>query len=148
MRRWLNMLFVLVLLPPSGSRAVEAPRVPVPQLRIIAHPSNPATSIDRKFLAAAFLKKATLWPDDRVIRPVDAAAQAPVRRAFSDVVLQRSVDSVKSYWQQVIFAGHGVPPPELATDAEIVGYVLRTPGGIGYVSAAADIDGAKVLQVR
>jgi len=36
----------------------------------------------------------------------------------------------------------------LASDAEVVAYVTKTKGAIGYVSAAASTDGAKVLAVK
>lgn len=148
MREWLHAIVVLVLLLPLHAYGAERAVAAVAPLRVIVHPSNPASSVERSFLAAAFLKKTTRWPDDRVIRPVDEVAKASVRHVFSESVLQRTVESVKSYWRQIIFSGRGVPPPEFASDAEVVEYVLRNPGGIGYVSGAANIDGAKILQVR
>ena len=48
---------------------------------VIVHPGNPVTSVDRKFLADAFLKKVTRWPDERVIRPADLAAPSQARTA-------------------------------------------------------------------
>jgi hypothetical protein len=71
-----------------------------------------------------------------------------VRRRFSDEVLHRSVSEVKSYWQQRIFSGRDVPPPELDTDDQVVTYVLRHAGAVGYVSAEAALNGTKVLEVR
>jgi hypothetical protein len=58
------------------------------------------------------------------------------------------VQAVKSYWQQVIFSGRGVPPPELESDEAVIRYVLRFPGAVGYVSGTADVRGVKVLAVR
>jgi hypothetical protein len=62
--------------------------------------------------------------------------------------LNRSVTAVRSYWQQVIFAGRDVPPPELPGDARVLEYVRQHSGGVGYVSVTADTAGAKVLAVR
>src|SRR5437773_1278170 len=110
--------------------------------RLITHPANPATSVGRKFLGDAFLKKVTRWPDDQAIRPVDLDPDSPVRKRFSEEVLGRSVAAVKSYWQQIIFSGRDIPPPELDSDEDIIQYVLKHPGAVGYVSAGANIGAA------
>ena len=59
----------------------------------------------------------------------------------------RSVAAVKSYWQQMVFSGRGVPPPELDTEAQVVSFVLRNPGSVGYVSVGTSLHGARTLAV-
>jgi ABC-type phosphate transport system substrate-binding protein len=115
---------------------------------IIVNSANPSSNAERRFLADAFLKKVTRWPNGEVIKPVDLGASSSVRRAFSDEVVGRNVEAVKSYWQQVIFSGHDVPPPELDSDDDVVRYVLKHPGAVGYVSPNANLAGAKILSVR
>ncbi|MGD0528183.1 MAG: hypothetical protein ABSE49_23820, partial [Polyangiaceae bacterium] len=121
---------------------------PPPPYLIIVHPRNATTSVDRKFLEDAFLKKITAWPNDDVIRPADLAPDSPTRRAFTREVLNRSVEAVKGYWQQRIFSGRDVPPPEFQRDDEVVQFVLKHEGGIGYVSGTANVDGCRVVAVR
>src|SRR5262249_53583096 len=108
----------------------------------------PTTSVTRKFLSDAFLKKATRWPQDEPIRPVDLGPDAPARQRFSEDVHGRSVGAVKSYWQQVLFSGRDLPPPEFDGDDEVVQYVLKHPGAVGYVSGTATLGSARVLGVR
>jgi hypothetical protein len=115
--------------------------------RVIIHPRNPAVSAERTFVADAFLKKTTRWRHGEPIRPVDLRDSTP-RRKFSETVLTRSVAAVRSYWQQQIFSGRGIPPPELDGDEAVIKFVMRNPGAIGYVSGHADLAEVKVLQVR
>ena len=120
-----------------------------PRYQVIVHPSNRTTTVDRRFLEDAFLKKITRWPEnDAVIRPVDLSPSSPARRAFSDGVLNRSVEAVKGYWQQRIFSGRDVPPPELDSDEDVVRYVLKYEGAVGYISGGASPGGSKVVEVR
>ena len=114
---------------------------------VIVHPDNPISRLDRRFVRGAFFKKVVSWPGGRTIRPVDLDEHAQVRRQFSGQVLNRSVEAVKSYWQQLIFSGRGVPPPELAGDADVVEYVLRNREALGYVGAGTPIGGARVVAV-
>ena len=49
-------------------------------------------------------------------------------------MLKRSVAAVRSYWQQRIFSGRDVPPPEVDTENQVIKYVAGDPGALGYVS--------------
>jgi ABC-type phosphate transport system substrate-binding protein len=148
MRPAAPFLLTLVLTLVTLCATVLADASPAPPYVVIVNPQNPTTTLDASFVVDAFLKKITHWPDDEVIRPVDLVSTSPVRQTFSAEVLRRSVDAVKGYWQQRIFSGRDVPPPELETDDEVVRYVLKYPGAIGYVSARANLNGAKVVTVR
>jgi ABC-type phosphate transport system substrate-binding protein len=121
---------------------------PPPAYVIIVDPNNPVTSVERKFLEETFLKKITRWPNDDAMHPADLAPNSPVRRRFTEDVLNRSVEAVKGYWQQRIFSGRDVPPPEFGSDQEVVDYVLKHAGAVGYVSGAAELGPARVLTVR
>jgi ABC-type phosphate transport system substrate-binding protein len=116
--------------------------------RVIVNPSNPTASVERRFLADVFLKKATRWGDGEVVRPVDLTPDAPPRQRFSEEIVGRTVSAVKNYWQQQVFSGRDVPPPELDSDEDVVRFVLRYPAAVGYVSGSANLDRVKVLSVR
>jgi ABC-type phosphate transport system substrate-binding protein len=120
----------------------------VPDFLVIVHPDNPSTSLSRDALTDSFLKRTTRWADGETIRPVDQRSDSAVRRRFSDSVLQRSVAAVKSYWQQRIFSGRELPPPELESDEAVVSYVMKHRGALGYVSGAAKLERAKPVQVQ
>ena len=137
-------VFILIALA-AAAVAAEPPR---PAYVVIVHPANRVSRIDRKFLAEAFLRRATRWPDDTPIHPVDLGPDARARIRFSEDVLSRSVASVRSYWQQRIFSGQGLPPPELADDEAVVAYVLGHPEAVGYVAAGTALNGATVLEVN
>ncbi len=106
------------------------------------------TSVTRDFLSEAFLKKITRWKDGETIRPVDLRADSATRRKFSESVLKRSVAAVRSYWQQRIFSGRDIPPPELDSDDAVQGFVAKYPGAIGYVSGAAKLNGVRELTIK
>jgi ABC-type phosphate transport system substrate-binding protein len=142
-------LFAILLLAATVvCSTVFGQQRPVPVYRIIVNPGNPATSVDRSFLEDAFLKKITTWPGGDVIHPVDLAPDSPVRRKFTRDVLNRSVEAVKGYWQQRIFSGRDVPPPEMDSDDDVVRFVLKHEGGVGYVSGTAAIGDAKIVVVQ
>jgi hypothetical protein len=116
--------------------------------RVIVHPENKVTSVSREFLANAFLRNVRDWDNGVGIQPVDLAPNSPTREEFSQRILLRSVAAVRSYWQQRIFSGRGVPPPELESDAAIVRYVVGNRGAVGYVSKSTELGAARVVSVH
>jgi len=117
---------------------------------VIVNGHNPAKFAERAFIADAFLKKASRWSSGEVLRPGDLRPSSVARHAFSGAVLQRSVAAVRSYWQQCIFSGRDVPPPELDSDEAMLRYVAKYGGAVGYVSAATKLEGSnvKVIALR
>jgi ABC-type phosphate transport system substrate-binding protein len=80
--------------------------------------------------------------------PVDQTADSPVRRAFTKQIHQRTIASVQTWWQQQTFAGIGVAPPERGSDTEVLEYIRRYPGAIGYIRADAPVGSdIKVLDI-
>ncbi len=115
---------------------------------VIVNSSNSETSISKSDLSKIFSKRMSSFSNGVDAKPVDQTTDSSVRASFSDDVLNRSVSAMKNFWSQQLFSGAGVPPEELASDAAVVSYVASNPGGIGYVSAGADVSSVKVLSVE
>ena len=115
---------------------------------IIVRADCPIASAERAFIEQVFLKKITHWGNDEVIRPVDLTATSPVRQRFTEEMLGKSVEAVTSYWQQRIFSGRDLPPPEMANDEELIQYVQQHRGAIGYVANGTALGGLRILTVE
>jgi TonB family protein len=113
--------------------------------KVIVHPDNPVSALSNSQLSEIFLKKAKTWDDSTPIEPVDLSGEPDVRDAFSRDVHGRPMANVRSFWNQEVFSGRGVPPLELASSAAVVEYVAAHRGAIGYVSPQAVTEGVKVL---
>jgi hypothetical protein len=140
----LGLALVLGLLVDRSAARADA----LPDFRVIVQGENPATGFSRDFLTDAFLKRTTRWGNGDALRPVDQRSTSLVRQKFSDGVLRRSVAAVKNYWQQRIFSGRDLPPPELDSDEAVVNYVMSHRGALGYVSGSAKLDKAKPVVVQ
>jgi ABC-type phosphate transport system substrate-binding protein len=127
--------------------AAAAPAAAEDGFKVVVHPSNPADAISRTQLSQLFLKKSTHWPSGATVQPVEPADER-LRSRFADRVHGRSLNAVKSYFNQLIFSGRDVPPLERNDDDEVVSYVRQNPGAVGYVSPAAATGGAKVVQLK
>ena len=144
MKRYFGILLALAVL--CGSAAPAAAQEKESYV-VIVHPDNPAKSVSKKRVSRILLKEISKWDGGVSAQPVDLDSKSPVRLTFSKDVHGRSVSSIKNYWQRQIFSGDGVPPPEVPDDDAVIAFVATHPGGIGYVSAEASLDGVKVLDL-
>lgn len=115
---------------------------------LIVHPDNSVSEVSRDFLRDAFLKKATSWSDGATIRPIDLPSKVPARDRFTQDVIRKTPAQLKNYWNQQIFSGKGVPPPEADNVDQVIRYVLANPGAVGYLPAGTDPQGAKIIGIK
>jgi ABC-type phosphate transport system substrate-binding protein len=115
--------------------------------KVIVHPSNSTAQLSRLKIGEMFLKKAPRWADGIPVMPVEPPAKTPMRQRFTLEIYGKQVIAISAYWQQMIFSGKGIPPPEKSTDVDVVAYVRDTPGAIGYVWSGTDTSGVKVVSV-
>jgi len=117
-------------------------------LRVIVSASNAVSELPRERIADLFLKKVATWEDGKAALSVDQSMAFPLRARFSQQILGRLPSAVQKYWEERIFSGRGEPPPIKRSDAEVVEFVAKNVGAIGYVSEQAVLPpGVKVLRV-
>lgn len=115
-------------------------------LKIIANPSVRANSISMSELRSVFLLQRRTLKDGSSVEPV-LAKSTVTTNAFMRRYLNRDADEVHTYYQGLVFTGKGATPRQLNSETEIVAYVARTKGAIGYVSEDTNTDLVKVLVV-
>ena len=118
------------------------------EFKVIVNPENPIGSVDRDFLRDVYLKKSNEWGGGETIHPIDLASKYPARDRFTEHVIRKTPAQLRTYWNQQIFSGKGVPPPEAGTVADVIAYVLAHKGAIGYLPADADPGRAKMISIR
>ena len=75
------------------------------------------------------------------LMPVD---NSPAQAEFLSKVLKLEVDRYSTAWTKKSFREGLNPPPLKSGDAEVLDYVRRTPGAVGYVSKAPT--GVQIVQ--
>ena len=82
-----------------------------------------------------------------LVLPANARG-GPLRAQFLRTFVKQDEDAYQAYWTVRRFIGKGVPPREISTPGEMIGYVESTPGAIGYVEESDLQPGANVLVIR
>lgn len=127
----LSELALVVTILSSAADAAQ-PRTDAP-FQVIVNRANAVSSISRAELSALFMRRKRSWRDGTEVRPVEPA-RTRLRDEFSRAIHGKSVAYVTRYWHRVIFAGRGVPPEELPSDAAVIEFVKAHRGAIGYIA--------------
>ncbi|EGV28454.1 hypothetical protein ThidrDRAFT_3750 [Thiorhodococcus drewsii AZ1] len=67
------------------------------------------------------------------VTPINLPPGHPVRDRFLHLYLDQDEDAYTGYWTVRRYVGKGSPPYEVATPAEVLRFVSKTAGAIGYV---------------
>jgi ABC-type phosphate transport system substrate-binding protein len=117
-------------------------------VKVVGNPGTTPDIVSQRDLQRVFYKQTSKWPDGQPAEPLDQPRSSPLRKAFIEEVLGKTVAQVESHWQTQVFSGRSGPPAVLASDGDVLEYVRRTPGAVGYVSADGRVDEVKVITVR
>lgn len=84
----------------------------------------------------------------QALLPVNLAPGSQLRQRFLNDYLQQDEDRYIAYWTVRRYVGKGVPPRELSTVAEVIAYVLATPGAVAYLDDSEVPAGMNVVATR
>jgi ABC-type phosphate transport system substrate-binding protein len=125
-----------VLLAMGVSNGVQPAAVTGPLL-VVANADTPA--LDADTLQKIYLGK-VVEVGGRPVVPVNLAKGNSLRTAFMEQVLAQDDDKFIAYWTVRRYIGKGSPPREFATTQEQLEFLRKTPGAVGYVSDAGQIE--------
>lgn len=138
LQRWILAFLAAFALSTSRGAAAEG------GILVIANPRVPVASVSIQELAAIYLLRFTIWPDGQPIVPVNRRAGSTLRKRFSRIVLKQPPLALANYWTQMYYEGKN-PPLILGSDRDVVLFVRKVPGAIGYVHTGVATEGTKIL---
>jgi len=117
------------------------------EVKVIANAGVTASSVSADELRGVFLVTKTALHDGSHVEPVLEKSGA-AHEFFVKEYLGKTDAALQTYYRSLVFTGKASMPKAFASDADVVAYVAKTRGAIGYVSAGASTAGVKVLEVQ
>jgi TonB family protein len=140
------MKYSKIFLVASELMIFALPNALAGEIKVIANSSVRAEEISAKDLKSIFLEETRWFGDGFHAEPV-IEKDGPVHEAFLREYIGKSADDLQSFYRALVFTGRGSMPRELASDTEVVAYVARTRGAIGYIGSETNADGVRTLAV-
>lgn len=114
---------------------------------VIANGSISVSEIAPDDLLEVFLGTKSSLPNGAKVTPV-LLKGGPVHESFLKSYLGKSVEGFRTWWLQVVFTGQGLLPKTFVSEADLVAFVGRTKGAIGYATLASVRGNVKCIPVR
>jgi TonB family protein len=115
-------------------------------VKVIVNPSVKAESISARELKSLYLEEKSSLNGAHVEPVIEK--HGPAHEAFLRDYLGQTDDELQKYYQALVFTGRGMMPKAVGSDAEVVAYVAKTKGAIGYVGNSANVEGVRTLAIE
>jgi len=119
-------------------------------LVVIVNSHNSTDKLTKSEVKLIYLRKITKrWNSiNKNIVPVDRKDSPDIRKDFLNTVLGMTDDELERYFTEQTYKYEDLPPIQLSSDAEVIDFVGKNIGAIGYVSinsVSSDNSSVKVI---
>lgn len=130
-----------------GLVSVLAVAVPaVAEETVIVNGASPVADLSEDDLKDYYLGKKASWPDGSKVVVV-VLKDGPSHDKLMGK-LGKSGSQFTTGWKKLVFTGKGAMPEQVGSEDELVAFVAKTPGAIGYADAGKVKDGVKAVPVK
>lgn len=115
------------------------------ELLIIANTSVPAESLSQDDIKNIYLGKILKWGNNDMVTLV-ISDKSEVHKSFLQKYVKRNASQFENLWRQNLFSGKGKAPVKVGSIDELVDYVSKTKGAVGYIYSGETLpDSVKVI---
>ena len=118
-----------------------------PKILIIAHLDVNQVEITPKEIKAIFLGNQTRWADEESVT-FFLLKEGKTHDQFLQKYIEKTPSQFDRYWKQLLFTGKGKMPKRFKTELELMRYVAKTKGAVGYISSTTQIENVKKIIIK
>ena len=116
-------------------------------VKVIVNRANAVSALSSEELKRVFLGTKTSLDDGTRVEPV-IKKDGMTHEEFVKKYLGKTSTALETYYRSLVFTGKGSMPKSFESDAQVVAYVAKTKGAIGYVSMGTSTPGVKTIDIR
>ncbi|MBZ0094277.1 MAG: hypothetical protein K8H75_02710 [Sulfuricella sp.] len=123
--------FLLILLPAAESMA---------DVVVVANPRSGIDRLSRDEVINIFLGRFRQLPSGLSVQPVDLPATQSEKATFYLRLVNKDLAEINAYWSRLVFSGRTEPPVQAKSTEDLIEFIAKTPGAIGYMERSK-VDG-------
>ncbi|MDZ7924413.1 MAG: hypothetical protein U5M23_10175 [Marinagarivorans sp.] len=121
-----------IVLTAAGLLALTTTTLVSADLAVIANASLKIPALNQEQAQQLFLNKSTDYSQQKI---VVLSNESGTNALFYKQVVKMSASKFRSYWSTQVFTGKGSAPIYLNSDSEVLDFVAKNKGAIGFVDA-------------
>ncbi|WP_150305676.1 type 2 periplasmic-binding domain-containing protein [Pseudomonas saliphila] len=111
-------------------------------IAVVVTVDSPLRTVSQNDLINVFMGRYRRLPTGETALPVDLS---PLKARFYRALVDKDLAEINSYWARLIFSGQASPPLQMQESDEMLQYIRRNPGALGYLDAAAVPDDVRIV---
>ncbi len=112
---------------------------------VIVNLANSTDSMSKQEVAAHYLKEKKVWAFGKKIRPIAIKGGSSTQDEFISRVLGMTEGDIVRYWIEQQYARAMKPPTEVSDDSDVIRFVKKFEGAIGFVDASSTNSSVKTV---
>lgn len=113
---------------------------------IIINNNVPDKAIKKEDVQKIYSGHKTKWSNNDSIL-LTVLPKSELHEKFLKSYVRKSPSQFKMTWKKMVFTGKGKTPQNFETIEELIDYVAKNDGAIGYVTTDSSADNVKVIKV-
>ena len=120
------------------------------KVTIIVNKDLPISSISETKIQKVYFGKTTLWDNKVKINPCLLNFKTEFGKELFRMIVNESPRKYQRHWLKQLFSGYGAAPITFGSSIEIIEYVSKNSGAIGfiYTKDAKSLKNCKVIRFR
>lgn len=115
-------------------------------LFIIGNINVPVSELSPVDIQNIYLGNKKIWGNGIKIN-VSVIGDGTITDRFLNEYVKKNSITFKCFWKKQVFTGCGKPPAMFENEKDLIDYVSKTKGGVGYVSLRPSSENIKILAV-
>lgn len=115
---------------------------------IVANKNVPVSSLTRDQIRDVFTGSMSQWDNGKKIAFIVFIDGGDVHHTFLERFVGKTPEQFQAYWKKQIFTGKGAEPKTVRDEKEVLDFIAKTDGAIGYVTAGAVNSSVKTISVK
>jgi len=116
---------------------------------IIANADVPVGSLTPEEVKNIFIGQKKIWGNDLRVQVTLLKDYKPFDE-FSKNYIGKSPNQFENWWKNMVFTGKGTMPKVFDNEADVLNFIAKTPGAIGYIATKpeAEVSIIKVMVIQ
>ncbi|MBK5968433.1 hypothetical protein CCR91_06515 [Thiorhodovibrio winogradskyi] len=112
---------------------------------MVVNSENPVTELTRDQVVDIYMGRRTRFPDGRPALPIDLGPDSPLRAAYYQELVGKTVAQVNAYWARLLFTGRATPPRVLPDIEAVLDVVNANQDALAYLDSQSLDDQVKIV---
>ena len=118
------------------------------QIAVVVNQGNEIKSVTLQSLQDIYAGNKVSWKNNHKIFPVSMKSSLELSQSFFEKALGKSPREMRRAWIRLALSGASAPPKVVGSEAEVLLYIAKNEGAIGFVGVDKVNDSVKVLAVQ